>query len=73
MLLASYNFQQFTSSIPRWKGGLTARYIIIVPILGLFLKKKCSPVIVGAVGLSVVGLYLLCMVWRGAGRIKGIC
>ena len=42
-------------------GFITACYIIIVPILGLFFKKKCSPVIVGAVALSVVGLYLLCM------------
>ena len=42
-------------------GFITACYIIIVPILGLFLKKKCSPVIIASVFLSVIGLYLLCM------------
>lgn len=62
LCLAS-NFQQFGiqyTTVGK-AGFITACYIIIVPILGLFLKKKCSPVIVGAVGLSVVGLYLLCM------------
>ena len=42
-------------------GFLTACYIILVPILGLFLKKKCSWNIWCGVGLTVVGLYLLCM------------
>lgn len=42
-------------------GFITACYIIIVPILGLFLKKKCSPSIIASVFLSVIGLYLLCM------------
>lgn len=42
-------------------GFITACYIIIVPILGLFFKKRCSPVIIGAVFLSGAGLYLLCM------------
>lgn len=62
LCLAS-NFQQFGiqyTTVGK-AGFITACYIIIVPILGLFFKKKCSPVIVGAVALSVVGLYLLCM------------
>ena len=43
-------------------GFITACYIVIVPILGLlFFKKKCSPMIWIAVGLSLVGLYLLCI------------
>ena len=42
-------------------GFLTACYIVIVPILGLFLKKTCSPYIWCSVGLAVWGLYLLCV------------
>jgi drug/metabolite transporter (DMT)-like permease len=42
-------------------GFITACYIVIVPILGLFLGKKCSSFIWGAVCLALVGLYLLCI------------
>ena len=42
-------------------GFITALYIILVPILGLFLKKKCSPLVWAAVILAIAGLYLLCM------------
>lgn len=42
-------------------GFLTACYIILVPILGLFLKKKCGLNIWVAVAITVAGLYLLCM------------
>lgn len=43
-------------------GFITACYIIIVPILGiLFFKKKCGPALWVAVGLSLIGLYLLCI------------
>lgn len=42
-------------------GFITACYIVIVPILGLFLKKKCSPFIWLAVVMALVGLYLLCI------------
>lgn len=52
-------------------GFITSCYIIIVPILGLFLKKKCGPVIVGAVALSAAGLYLLCMTENGLSVNKG--
>lgn len=38
---------------------LTAMYIVIVPLIGIFLKKKISIVIPISVGLSVVGLYFL--------------
>ena len=40
-------------------GFITACYIVIVPVIGLFRKKKCSPVIWLSVLLAVVGLYLL--------------
>lgn len=42
-------------------GFLTACYILIVPILGLFLKKKCSWNIWLGVAITLVGLYLLCI------------
>lgn len=38
---------------------LTAMYIVIVPILGLFLHRRPSPMIPVSVALAVVGLYLL--------------
>lgn len=38
---------------------LTAMYIIMVPIIGLFLKRKPSPMIPIAVLLAAAGLYLL--------------
>lgn len=42
-------------------GFITACYIVIVPILGLFLKKKCSSYIWAAVVMALIGLYLLCI------------
>lgn len=42
-------------------GFITACYIVIVPILGLFMKKKCSPFIWAAVVMALIGLYLLCI------------
>lgn len=42
-------------------GFITAMYIVLVPILGLFLKKKVPFHVVIALALSVIGLYLLCI------------
>lgn len=43
------------------KGGfLTALYIIMVPIVGLFFRKKVAPWVWLAVVLALIGLYLLC-------------
>lgn len=42
-------------------GFITALYVVIVPILRLFMKKKVSFLIWICVVLSVIGLYLLCM------------
>ena len=41
-------------------GFITAFYIILVPILGLVLGKRCSKLIVLAVAIAVTGLYYLC-------------
>lgn len=45
-------------------GFITALYIIIVPILGIFLKKKPDAKIWVSVVIAVIGLYLLCMKGR---------
>lgn len=42
-------------------GFITAMYILLVPIFGLFIGKKVRPVIWVCVAMGVVGLYLLCM------------
>lgn len=42
-------------------GFLTACYMLLVPILGLFLKKRCGWNVWFGVAITVVGLYLLCI------------
>lgn len=42
-------------------GFITSLYIIIVPILGLFIKKKVPVNVWISVAIAVVGMYLLCM------------
>ena len=42
-------------------GFITALYIVLVPIFGIFLKKKVEARIWVSVMISVVGLYLLCI------------
>lgn len=63
-LAIATNLQQLgiTGGTSAGKAGfLTACYIIMVPILGIFLKKKCTWNIWIGIGLTVGGLYLLCM------------
>ena len=63
LLCLASNFQQFGikyTTVGK-AGFITACYIIIVPIIGIFLKKKCGPFIWIAVLLSLGGLYLLCI------------
>lgn len=40
-------------------GFLTAMYIVIVPVIGFFLKKKTTVMVPISVGLAVAGLYFL--------------
>lgn len=42
-------------------GFITALYIIIVPVLGMFFKLKVSPMTWVSVALSLIGLGLLCL------------
>ena len=46
---------------PGKAGFITALYMVIVPIIGLFMGKKLRAVLVAAVMIAVVGVYLLCM------------
>lgn len=62
-LAAGSSFQQFGimhTSVGK-AGFITAFYIIIVPILGLFLKKKCSSFVWAGVVIALAGLYFLCI------------
>ncbi len=52
-------------------GFITACYIVIVPVLGIFLKKACGPAVWGAVTLALIGLYLLCMEGDGFSISRG--
>ena len=66
-------FQQFGimyTSVGK-AGFITAMYIVIVPVLGIFLRKKVGAKIWCGVGIAVVGLYLLCMTESGFSIQKG--
>ena len=51
-------------------GFITALYIVIVPILGIFLKKKISPLVWAGAVLAVAGFYFLCIT-QNSGINKG--
>ncbi|SER05189.1 Permease of the drug/metabolite transporter (DMT) superfamily [Lachnospiraceae bacterium NE2001] len=63
ILCAASNFQQMAmlKASAGKAGFITALYIIMVPILGIFFKKKNSPIIWLSVLLALVGLYFLCI------------
>lgn len=42
-------------------GFITALYIVLVPVFGLVLGRKITPVIAISVAMAVVGLYMLCV------------
>ena len=50
-------------------GFLTAMYIVLVPVLGLFLTRKAGLQLWISVGLALLRLYLLCM--KGAFSLNG--
>ena len=59
-LCLATNFQQFGikyTTVGK-AGFITACYIVIVPVIGIFLGKKCSKFIWAAVAMALVGLYL---------------
>lgn len=54
-------------------GFITAMYIVLVPILGIFLGKHPSPACWFSVALAVVGLYLLSCMGAASINIGDIC
>ncbi len=74
-LTVSMNLQQFGIALyPKGvavearSGFLTALYVIIVPIISIFLRKKISPIIWIAVITGMIGIYILCL----SGGFSGI-
>lgn len=64
VLFCAMNLQQFGIYYGTGAGKagfITAMYMLIVPILGLFFKKRVPKNVVFAIALAVVGLFLLCM------------
>lgn len=63
-LFAASNLQQYGIELGSTAGNagfITACYILIVPILGIFLKRPCGWNIWVAVAAALAGLYLLCI------------
>ncbi len=52
-------------------GFITALYMILVPLLGLFLHKKVRPIVWVSVVMGAFGLYLLCASGESATLGKG--
>ncbi len=68
LLFVSSSFQQFGISLyadadaaAGKSGFITALYIILVPIFGIFLKKKVPASVWISIVVAVVGMYLLCI------------
>lgn len=73
MLCIASNFQQFGISFTTVgkAGFITAMYILIVPILGLFMKKRVGAKVWLGVVLATLGLYMLCMTSESFSLSKG--
>ena len=62
-LWSASTFQQFgivNTSVGK-AGFITALYIVLVPILGVFLHKKVTPLMWLSVIIAVIGFYMLCI------------
>lgn len=73
LLFVASNLQQFGiqyTTVGK-AGFITAMYIVLVPILGIFLKKKAGRRVWMGVVIAVAGLYLLCMTDAGFSLQKG--
>lgn len=73
LLFIASNLQQFGimySSVGK-AGFITAMYIVFVPVLGIFMKRKVGLKIWCAVAMAVAGLYLLCVTGGSLAFEKG--
>lgn len=60
-LAAASSFQQFGimyTTVGK-AGFITALYIVIVPILGIFMKKKAAPIVWVSSVIAIIGFYML--------------
>lgn len=73
MLCIASNFQQFGISFTTVgkAGFITAMYILIVPVLGIFMNKKVGIKVWFGVILATIGLYMLCMTSERFSLSKG--
>lgn len=73
LLCVASNLQQFGiqyTTVGK-AGFITAMYIVLVPMIGIFLRKKTGAKVWFAVGIAVAGLYLLCMTGGSFSLQKG--
>ena len=68
LLFVSSSFQQFGISLysdseaaAGEAGFITALYIVLVPLCGLFMKKRVPVSVWVAIGIALLGMYLLCI------------
>ena len=63
ILAIAANIQQLALqyTTPGKGGFITAMYILCVPVLGIFVKKRVGVKVWTGVGIAAVGLYFLCM------------
>lgn len=63
VLFVASSFQQFgmVEADAGKAGFITALYIVIVPICGLFMRRRVRPLVWLAVSIAAAGLYLLCV------------
>jgi len=64
VLFGAMNLQQFGLHLgtePGKAGFITAMYILIVPVIGIFMKKKVRANVWIGIAIAVVGLFLLCV------------
>lgn len=52
-------------------GFITAFYIVLVPILGLFIKKRCSIIVYFSVVLALIGLAIMCIDFSDLSLLPG--
>lgn len=52
-------------------GFITALYIVLVPMMGVFLGKKTTPLVWAAVAVAIAGLWYLCVPPEGFGISLG--
>ncbi len=75
VLFVASSFQQIGISMTTVgkSGFITALYIVLVPVCGIFLKKRIPGLVWVSVALAAVGMYLLCVTERFTVNRGDIC